>query len=149
MTFREFWADRAKNSAPEVVVVQLPNTLLEHGTYKEIPGTKSSYRKDSANTNTNTQQHVHVYAKPKGKGKEIYSLNKDGSGHDGHSGKQIPKAHADYFRSLGYDVKENNILECKEVDDPGLFSFFILIEASFPLEAQHPKIYSKVNSDND
>lgn len=130
MTFKEFLADRAKQDAPEVTIVTLLDTLLEHETYKNIPGTKSSFRTDSGNTNTKTQQHVHVYAKPKGNGKEIYSINRDGSGHDGHSGKEITKSHADYFRSQGYDVKANNILESIGTDDPSQFAFFVLIEAA-------------------
>jgi hypothetical protein len=130
-TFKEFLAEREKQNAPEVTIVQLPpETLLEHEAYKTIPKSTASYRKDPGNTNTKTQEHVHVYAKPKGKGDEMYAMNKDGSGHDGHSGKEIPKSHADYFRSKGYNVKENNILECIEIDDPGRFSFFVLIEAA-------------------
>lgn len=130
MSFKAFLAERAKQDAPEVVVVKLPAVLLEYEAYKNIPGTKSSYRIDPGNTNTKTQQHVHVYAKPKGKGSEMYSLNQDGSGHDGYSGKEIPKAHAEYFRAQGYNVKENNILECIEIDDPSHFAFFVLIEGT-------------------
>lgn len=85
--------------------------LFEHETYKLIPGSRNSYRTDAGNTNTMTLRHSHVYAKPKGRGKELYSVNIDGSGHDGSSGIQIPASHADYFRSLGYAIGEDNILE--------------------------------------
>ncbi|WP_431475210.1 hypothetical protein RVM24_07685 [Marinobacter sp. KM021] len=85
--------------------------LFEHKTYKNIPGTKCSYREDPANTNTMTQKHAHTYAKPKGRGRQLYSVNLDGSGHDGSSGTEIPRAHADYFRAKGYEIDTSNILE--------------------------------------
>jgi len=85
--------------------------LFEHETYKLVPGSKNSYRTDPGNTNTMTLKHSHVYAKPKGRGKELYSVNIDGSGHDGSSGTQIPGSHADHFRSLGYTIGQDNILE--------------------------------------
>ncbi len=85
--------------------------LFEHQIYKNIPGTKNSYRVDPANTNTMTSKHSHAYAKPNGKGSQLYSVNIDGTGHDGSSGKEIPGAHADFFRSKGYSIPDNNILE--------------------------------------
>jgi len=85
--------------------------LFEHEIYKLIPGTKNSYRTDAGDTNTLTLKHSHVYAKPKGGGGGLYSVNLDGTGHDGSSGKEIPMAHADHFRSHGYKIKSNNILE--------------------------------------
>jgi hypothetical protein len=57
--------------------------LFEHETYKLIPGNRNSYRTDAGNTNTQTIKHSHVYAKAKGGGAELYSVNVDGSGHDG------------------------------------------------------------------
>ena len=84
---------------------------LEHYTYKNIPGTKNSLRLDPQNTNTMTQRHAHVYAKPKGGGKELYSVNMDGSGHDGSSGKVIPASHAEHLRSLGFNIPDNLSLE--------------------------------------
>ena len=85
--------------------------LFEHKTYKNIPNTKNSYREDPCNTNTMTIKHAHVYAKPKGEGTEIYSVNIDGSGHDGSSGIKIPNSHADFFRKQGYSIPDSNILE--------------------------------------
>lgn len=84
---------------------------LEHQTYKSIPGTTSSFRQDSANTCSNTQKHAHVYAKRNGGGKELYSVNMDGSGHDGYSGTAIPSSHAKYFKGLGYKIADTFILE--------------------------------------
>jgi hypothetical protein len=85
--------------------------LFEHQTYKNIPGTKNSYREDPGNTNTMSSKHSHVYAKPKGKGSQIYSVNIDGSGHDGSSGTEISSSHAAFFRGKGYNIPDNNILE--------------------------------------
>lgn len=58
-----------------------------------------------------TSKHSHVYAKQKGTGSQLYSVNIDGSGHDGSSGKEVPGAHADFFRGKGYNIPDNNILE--------------------------------------
>ena len=78
--------------------------LFEHETYKLIPGTNNSYRTDAGNTNTQTIKHSHVFAKPKGSGSELFSVNIDGSGHDGSSGTEISSSHANYFRSIGYEI---------------------------------------------
>lgn len=85
--------------------------LFEYEVYRLIPGTKNSYRQDSGNTNTLTQQHSHVFAKSHGKVAQLYAVNIDGSGRDGSSGTAISSLHADYFRSLGYSIPTNNILE--------------------------------------
>lgn len=85
--------------------------LFEHKIYKQINGTRNSYRQDTGNTNNMTLTHSHVYAKPNGNGKELYSANIDGTGHDGYRGTEIPKKHADFFRSKGYLIKDDNILE--------------------------------------
>ncbi len=102
-SFKEFVAEEEK-------VQELIN-LFEHQIYKNIPGTKNSYREDTGNTNTMTSKHSHVYAKPKGKGTEIYSVNINGSGHDGSSGTEISSSHAEFFRNKGYSIPDNNILE--------------------------------------
>ncbi|MDG6777947.1 hypothetical protein QCB44_04415 [Thiomicrorhabdus sp. zzn3] len=101
---------------------------LEHQTYKQIPGTRNSYRLDSQNTNSQTQKHAHVYAKPHGKGKELYSVNIDGSGHDGFSGFEIPKRHADYFQELGFEIPSNLTLESIDCEllDSSKFDICIL-----------------------
>lgn len=89
--------------------------LFEHKVYKDIPGTNSSYREDSANTNTKTLKHAHVYARRNGSGQELYSINVDGRGHDGSSGVPISAKHGDYFRSIGYAIPLTNILECLDL----------------------------------
>jgi hypothetical protein len=128
ITFKEFLARQRSKDVPSVRVVYLEQPLLEYETYKNIPGSKNSYRQDPGNINTKTQKHVHVYAKPKGKGKEIYSVNVDGSGHDGYSGTEIPASHGRYFRSKGYDIKPDNIIEWIDASNLAKFSFIILIE---------------------
>lgn len=90
--------------------------LFEHQLYKRIPGSRSSYREDPGNSNTMTIKHSHVYGRPNGKGAQLYAVNWDGSGHDGSSGRLIPNAHADYFRSRGYAIPDTNILECFDID---------------------------------
>ena len=101
---------------------------LEHLTYKDIPGTRNSLRIDPQNTNTLTQRHAHVYAKPKGSGKQLYSVNMDGSGHDGSSGVVIPASHADYLRSLGFTIPDNLSLESLDFESlsSGLYEVCIL-----------------------
>jgi len=118
-TFKQFLAEQVEKKEAELSALKNAEhiateklMLLEHETYKRIPSTKSSYRIDSGNTNTLTDRHAHVFAKPKGGGKQLYSVTIKGFGHDGHSGTQIPSTHADHFRSLGFDIKDTNILEC-------------------------------------
>jgi hypothetical protein len=107
--------------------VQKLSLALEHHTYKNIPGTRNSYRQDSENTNTKTQKHAHIYAKPNGGGKEIYSVNMSGSGHDGSSGIVIPARHAELFRNLGYQIPLNLTLESFDFSslDSNEYSFCI------------------------
>lgn len=104
--------------------------LFEHQTYKNIPGTKSSYREDPANTNTVTQKHAHTFAKQKGKGSQLYSVNINGSGHDGSSGTEISQSHADFFRGKGYKIDSSNILESINLIDldPNDFELITLNE---------------------
>jgi hypothetical protein len=127
--FKQFSAELDSNKKNDAILHQIQ--LFEHEAYKLIPGTKNSYRVDSGNTNTKTIKHSHIYAKPKGKSFQLYSVSIDGRGHDGSSGTVIPSSHADYFRSLGYAINKNNILEnlsLKEIDDNAFT--LILIEKS-------------------
>lgn len=107
---------------------------LEHETYSRIPGTASSVRVDAANTNTKVQRHAHVYAKLNGGGKQLYSVNADGSGHDGSSGIVVPVKHAEYLRTKGFDVPMNLTLESLKLDDltdsvAHMYVFFSLQES--------------------
>jgi hypothetical protein len=123
---KEYLADLGKN---ERLLEQVQ--LFEHETYKSIPGTKSSYRQDTRNVTTNTLKHSHVYAKSNGGGNELYAVNTDGSGHDGSSGVEISSKHADYFRSLGYKINPNNILESIDLDkiNNSIYSLIIIENA--------------------
>lgn len=100
--------------------------LFEHKVYRSIPGTKSSYREDPGNTNTLTMKHAHVYASPKG-GRLLYSVNIDGSGHDGSSGQQIPSEHANFFRKQGFDINPSNILESLNINNLNAKQFALII----------------------
>ncbi|MGH8420168.1 MAG: hypothetical protein ACRER8_23310 [Pseudomonas sp.] len=103
---------------------------LEHNTYKMLPGTRNSFRIDAQNTSTKTQRHAHVYAKPNGVGKQLYSVNIDGSGHDGSSGTVIPASHAQYLHSLGFEIPANLSLESLDYAsvDPKLYEWSVLEE---------------------
>lgn len=129
-TLKEYIAEQESKANKQVELPKLLE-LFEHKVYKQIPGTKNSYRPDSGDTNTLTQDHAHVFAKPEGKGKQLYAVNYDGSGHDGSSGAQISKTHADYFRSIGYDIKPDNILESINVTElsEGSYSIIVLEDA--------------------
>lgn len=100
-----------KHHASSIEEGVLQEIALEHKTYPRIPNTKCSYRLDPANTNTKTQKHAHVYASLDGKGGQLYSVNIDGSGHDGYHGTPIPKTHADFFNNQkGFSIN-NCVLE--------------------------------------
>jgi len=122
---KSFIVFRAETQAEKDAIFAIE--LFEHETYKLIPGSKNSYRTDPGNTNTMTLKHSHVYAKPKGRGKELYSVNIDGSGHDGSSGMQIPGSHADHFSSLGYTIGQDNILESIELSAMGAGSYELVL----------------------
>jgi len=111
-TFKDFFSELYE-------VANEKQMLLEYDCYRLIPGTNNSYREDRINSSSKTIKHSHVYARPKGKGRQLYAVNYDGSGHDGSRGTLMPQSHADYFRSRGYDILKNNMIECiniKELD---------------------------------
>ncbi|MDD3596784.1 hypothetical protein [Sulfuricurvum sp.] len=110
-----FFTDLLKNENKQTKINDRI-ALFEHQLYKQIPGTRNSYRQDTGNTSTITQKHAHVYTKLSGKGNELYSVNIDGSGHDGSSGIEIPSSHANYLRNMGYKISDINILETLEFD---------------------------------
>ena len=57
-----------------------------------------------------------------------YSVNVNGKGHDGSSGKTIPARHADYLRGQGYKVPLNLTLESIDFENfaPGTFEPCVL-----------------------
>jgi hypothetical protein len=125
-SFKQFLAETERNEAISKLTL-----ALEHETYRRIPGTNNSFRQDSANTNTQTQNHTHVFAKRNGGGNELYSVNIDGSGHDGSSGTTIPSSHADFLRTKGYAIPLTNALESidQEQLENGMFSILLLEDA--------------------
>ena len=139
MSFKEFYYRR-------LLCESADRLLLEFEVYRPIPGTKNSYRQDSANTNTLTQQHSHVFAKPRGGGKQLYAVNFDGSGHDGSSGTRISDVHADYFRSQGYSIPTDNILESLAATDIESHDYSLLILDDTPLSSTE-RFLSLLNED--
>jgi len=85
--------------------------VTEGHRYQNIPKTQMSARFDSGNTNTLTQDHAHIFARPNGQGKELYSVNKSGTGHDGSSGQAISPKVASFLKSQGYRIPDNLVLE--------------------------------------
>lgn len=113
--FKDFMKEVEQEKEKEAKLSEL-SLALEHLIYKNIPGTRNSMRVDPENTNTLTQRHAHVYAKPNGDGRHIYSVNLNGTGHDGSSGTVIPAKHAEHLRGLGFDIPATLALESLEVD---------------------------------
>jgi hypothetical protein len=119
--------ERILNGESSVLSMLLP--LFESKTYNRVPGTTNSYRQDSANTNSLTDKHSHVYAKLDGRGAELYAVTVAGRGHDGSHGIHIPATHAEFFRSGGYKIPANNIIECLDVAaSSGLKGELIILE---------------------
>lgn len=120
--FKEFCTEQEKIEKFNTLIL-----LFEYSVYKLIPNSNASYREDMGKTTNMTITHSHIYVKPNGDGKELYSINIDGSGHDGFSGTEIPQKHADYFRSKGYDIKDNNILESIILENTNTNHFKLII----------------------
>lgn len=72
-----------------------------------IPGTTKRYYIHRANTFTLTQKHIHVYAD----GKQVYSLNKDGSSHDGSYNYKLSKKEISFLKKLDFTIPKNGIVE--------------------------------------
>jgi hypothetical protein len=134
MIFRRF-IEKARIAAMRLATRQAlaegkSQRLDEHKLYQNFPGEKTSFRIDPGNTSTVTQRHAHIFAKPEGKGKQLYSVNIDGTGHDGSSGTTISSSHASFLREKGFVVPTTNILE--QLDPPSLegsgYSLILLIE---------------------
>lgn len=121
ITFHEFIkrARMAANRLRTKATAQGSRTtrLTEHQVYRSFPGEKTSYRIDSGNTNTATTKHAHIFAKPNGRGQQLYSVNLDGSGHDGSSGYQISQSHAEHLKRLGFSIPSSNVLEEIDYDE--------------------------------
>lgn len=79
--------------------------------YDKVPKSQMSVRFDKGNTNKKTQDHAHVFARPNGQGKHLFAVNVDGTGHDGSSGKAIPKKVGNYLNNKGYAIPPNFVIE--------------------------------------
>ena len=122
MNFKDyFYGAIGKRSSPLKL-------LQEFKCYKMIPTTNNSYREDPGKMATLTMTHSHVFAAPNGKGKQLYAVNINGSGHDGSSGAAISTAHAEYFRSKGYYIPPNNILETIDISQINKNEYRILLD---------------------
>lgn len=115
-SFKEFIAER-----------EFLELLTEWECFKLVPGTKRSYTEHPFESSTGVPKHAHVYAKPKGNGKQVYSVRVDGKGHDGSSGFPMPKKDAKYFRELGYEIPDTNIIETVELSDLESSDYTLLI----------------------
>lgn len=122
--FKQFLSESRGRAEPALLARAM---LLEHETYKRIPGTNKSYRIDAEDTNTLTMRHAHVYAKQEGEGGQLYSVNVDGSGHDGSSGVTVPAKHAEFLRKKGFKIGDDNILECLSIEKAEAAQLFVVI----------------------
>ncbi len=127
MTFKQYINEDKYIDIEQKIKEGILTLTLEHQVYKLIPGTRNSYREDPANTNSKTLKHAHIYAKPNGNGKQLYSVNIDGTGHDGCSGTTISTKHADFFTNKGYSIDSNLTLE--SIDEAlDNYEYYILLE---------------------
>lgn len=88
------------------------DVLVEAYVNKRIPGTKGKTYQvhlPYGEQKPGHLKHIHIYAK---NGKELYSVNNDGTAHDGYHGVQIPDDEANFFRSKGFAIPDSNIIEC-------------------------------------
>jgi hypothetical protein len=103
------------DNIPKIVKLEIPLLILsnksilrEHELYKSIPKSTFKFRIDKAYPQFNIQRHIHIYDK---KGNEIYSVNFDGTGHDGHHNELLSNTIADFLRDLGFSIRSNNLIE--------------------------------------
>lgn len=91
------------------------NLLLEHETYKRIPGTTCYYRKDVRSGIPGDLTHVHVISK---KG-ELFAINIDGTGHDKSkgSGYKLNTKTIEWLKSIGFTPPGNGIIEWRNLSD--------------------------------
>lgn len=78
--------------------------------FPQIPGTRYTFRKDNprGTPGPGNLKHIHIYAP---NNKELFSINIDGSAHDGCHGAKIPEDIVTFLTQLGYQVPANRIIE--------------------------------------
>jgi len=101
--------------------------IAESNDYQRIPKTQMSARFDKGDTNKSTKDHAHIFAKQNGQGKQLLAINIDGTGHDGSSGKTIPKKVGDFLKTNGYIVPLNYVVESISISEALEDTFIILI----------------------
>ena len=125
----KFKIEQAINKSEKISMLGL-EYITESNEYKQIPRTQMSARFDKGNTNTLTQDHAHIFAKPNGQGKQLLAINIDGTGHDGSSGKAIPKKVGDFLKTKGYVVPLNYVVESISIYEAleETFIVFMIVE---------------------
>lgn len=96
------------NERSFVVISRIKEHLVEWIQTQRIPGSVFKVRIDKANTNTNVQKHAHIFDL---KDNELYSVNFDGSAHDGYDGYEISKTVADYLQKKGFKLNKSRMIE--------------------------------------
>lgn len=92
------------------VTFDFGESLLEHNIIKNFRNSTNRYYFHPEQTNPPVKAHYHVIPL-KGK-EEIYAINMDGTSHHKvNKGYQIPRKEADELRSLGVNIKADNIIE--------------------------------------
>ncbi|WP_186031417.1 hypothetical protein [Burkholderia gladioli] len=132
---------RALTLAKEVFVIGAAATIsLEHFTYERIPGTNRSVRFDRGDPDKRTKDHAHIFAKQGGQGAELFSVNYDGTGHDGSRGTVVPKKIADFLLQRNYRIPDNLTLESIDLDavELGDWEIFVVLDSDPPLESNRP-----------
>jgi hypothetical protein len=100
--------------APKTYLIEVTfdfgDSLLEHNAIKNFKKSTNRYYYHPEETNPPVKAHYHVIPS-KGK-EEIYAVNMDGTAHHRvNKGYQIPRKEADELRSLGVNIKPDNIIE--------------------------------------
>jgi hypothetical protein len=100
----KFLDQHSYDSIPKIIKLEIPLLILsnksilrEHELYKSIPKSTFNFRIDKAYPQFNIQRHIHIYDK---KGNEIYSVNFDGTGHDGYHNELLSNTIADFFKKF-------------------------------------------------
>ena len=101
--------------APKTYLIELTfdfgdSLLLEHNAIKNFRNSTNRYYFHPEQTNPPVKAHYHIIP-VRGK-EEIYAVNMDGTAHHKvNKGYQISKKEADELRSLGVNIKNDNIIE--------------------------------------
>lgn len=105
------------------IIFVFENTPLQEAKYISVPKTTKYARYDSGNSNTSTQDHLHLFSK---NGKELYSINRNGTKHDGSKAKLSSKE-IDFLTKQGFNVPDDGLLESISIDSAKNFLEFELL----------------------